>query len=682
MGKLNNLLCVFSINKNKPRFYFSLFIFLTIFLAMAGDTLAMEVAGRAADIYSGASNSNPMYMAAYNGKLYFQADGNDGSGKELWTYDGTTASLAADISSGSSGSNPAYLTVYNGKLYFSAYTDATGLELWSYDGTTASLEKDIYSGAVGSVPSQLVVYDGKLYFSANVFDGKGTELWAYDGSIASRVADIYSGASSSYPAYLTVFDGKLYFRATGDATHGTELWCYDGSIVSLAADIYEGSESANPGFLAVYNDILYFQANGNDGAGTELWSYDGTTASRAADIYSGFTSGDPRYMQAFDGKLYFTAKGSLMTGYELWSYDGTSTSLAADIWSSFGDSFPQFLAVYNDELYFSADGNDGAGIELWHFFEDAPPEVGTTSPANGVTITPTSSLQVTFNEDMLHDGSDAAADYADNYLLVEAMGDGFQTTTCNDTDFTNDTRISVNTAVYSNNDGEGPYRATLTVNGGIALPAGTYRLLVCGTTSVEDLVGNKLNGGTDTVVDFRVRAQANPDTLPQTGFAPGVITRLPLQPAADQYADLGSLWLEIPSLGVAAPIQGVPVAGGEWDVSWLGDAVGWLEGTAFPTLAGNSVLSAHVYDANGQPGLFKDLDTLKWADKLIVHAYGQAYVYEVRQVEQYVQPHDMTSVLEHQDYPWLTLVTCKGYDEVQDTYLWRVVVQAVQVEID
>ena len=69
-------------------------------------------------------------------------------------------------------------------------------------------------------------------------------------------------------------------------------------------------------------------------------------------------------------------------------------------------------------------------------------------------------------------------------------------------------------------------------------------------------------------------------------------------------------------------------------------------------------------------------------DEVLVHAYGQAYVYEVRSVEKYVQPDDTSSVFKHEDYPWLTLITCKGFDEDNDTYNWRVVVRAVQTQID
>ena len=39
---------------------------------------------RVADIYSGASSSTPSYLTVLNNELYFQADGNDGAGTELW----------------------------------------------------------------------------------------------------------------------------------------------------------------------------------------------------------------------------------------------------------------------------------------------------------------------------------------------------------------------------------------------------------------------------------------------------------------------------------------------------------------------------------------------------------------------------------------------------------------------
>jgi len=171
----------------------------------------------------------------------------------------------------------------------------------------------------------------------------------------------------------------------------------------------------------------------------------------------------------------------------------------------------------------------------------------------------------------------------------------------------------------------------------------------------------------------------NSPVLPGTGFAANRITTLPQQSTA--YANLGDLWLEIPRLGVQMAIVGVPQqADGGWDVSWLGNAAGWLNGTAFPTWSGNSVLTGHVYTADGNPGPFVHLNSLWWGDQVIVHAWGAQYIYEVRSVLQ-VAPGQVSSVITHKAQPWVTLITCRGYDEASNSYNYRVAVQAVLVEV-
>ncbi len=168
--------------------------------------------------------------------------------------------------------------------------------------------------------------------------------------------------------------------------------------------------------------------------------------------------------------------------------------------------------------------------------------------------------------------------------------------------------------------------------------------------------------------------------LPATGFNPGQKTILPEQPLNKAYPYLDDLWLEIPTLGLNIPIVGVPLIDNKWDVSWLGDQAGWLNGTAFPTHAGNSVISAHVYDASGNPGPFVNLGTLVWGDQIFIHAFAQEYEYSVQDVLQVV-PGAISTVLRHEEYPWLTLITCQGYDETSGSYRTRVVVRAVQVAI-
>ncbi|MEW6505265.1 MAG: sortase [Chloroflexota bacterium] len=174
-------------------------------------------------------------------------------------------------------------------------------------------------------------------------------------------------------------------------------------------------------------------------------------------------------------------------------------------------------------------------------------------------------------------------------------------------------------------------------------------------------------------------AQISVPVLPATGFAPQRVTPLPVEPAGGAYSSLPDLLLEIPALGVRRPIVGVPLQNGQWDLTWLSSQIGWLEGSAYPTLAGNTALTAHVYDANGLPGAFVNLHTLKWGDVILIRTPNATYHYEVREVRR-VQPTDL-SVMRHEERDWLTLITCQGYQEVQNRYQWRVAVRAVLVKV-
>jgi len=194
---------------------------------------------------------------------------------------------------------------------------------------------------------------------------------------------------------------------------------------------------------------------------------------------------------------------------------------------------------------------------------------------------------------------------------------------------------------------------------------GTYN-----NTAVLNYSGAQVSASGRVVVDL--------SSLPETGFAPNVITDLSQKPPVI-YAETGELMVEIPALGINIPIVGVPLQNGEWDVSWLGNQAGWLEGSAFPSWTGNSVLTGHVYGANGLPGPFIDVHELSYGDNVIIHVDGQMYTYKV-QMNKVVDPDDL-SIFEHETLDWLTLVTCKDYDEETNSYEKRVVVRAVLVDV-
>ncbi len=310
---------------------------------------------------------------------------------------------------------------------------------------------------------------------------------------------------------------------------------------------------------------------------------------------------------------------------------------------------------------------------------------------DGTMEGPITSITVQFSRDandpVGHDDPDDVTN-PDNYMLIQPGEDGdYDTLGCAAPGFhADDFLIPVGPVSYDNTGGNGQFNAEVTVNNGEKLPDGEYRFFICGSTSIVDenlvaLAGDGVTSGTDSVLDFTVQAPAASHDLPATGFPPGIVTDLPDDHSRASFTST-VLELEIPTLNVRSHIVGVPLIEKGWNLTWLGNQVGWLHGTAFPSWEGNSVVTAHVVDANGQPGLFNDLNRLEWGDEVIVHAYGQEYVYAVRTIEEFVDPQDTADVFQHEDYPWLTLITCKGYDQESASYRWRVVVRAVQVRID
>jgi len=168
--------------------------------------------------------------------------------------------------------------------------------------------------------------------------------------------------------------------------------------------------------------------------------------------------------------------------------------------------------------------------------------------------------------------------------------------------------------------------------------------------------------------------------LPATGFAPGRVSVLPSQPAEKSYNAMNNMWLEIPDLGVVLPIVGVPLSGEGWDLTWLSNQAGYLNGTTLPGDVGTTGLTAHVTLADGTPGPFRNLNRLYWGNKVILHVDGYRYTFEVRESRS-VLPRDL-SVFKKDGYTWLTLLTCEGYVPWLDTYNYRLAVRAVLLKVE
>ena len=157
------------------------------------------------------------------------------------------------------------------------------------------------------------------------------------------------------------------------------------------------------------------------------------------------------------------------------------------------------------------------------------------------------------------------------------------------------------------------------------------------------------------------------------------VTSLPAQPRNMAYAST-DMRIEIPSLDVKISIVGVPKTSAGWDVTWLDRQAGWIDGSAYPTWSGNSVITAHVWDALNRPGPFARLKELKYGDQVKIHAFGQVYVYEVRETTT-ISPKDTKAMLKHQEKAWLTLITCEDFQELTKDYSSRRMVRAVLVSV-
>ena len=319
----------------------------------------------------------------------------------------------------------------------------------------------------------------------------------------------------------------------------------------------------------------------------------------------------------------------------------------------------------------------GAACDIGAYEYATPPVVASHSLQASYTGSGPNSFTVTFSKAVADPAGNSGQDDVTNpanYLLIEKGGNGAaDTASCAGGVAGDDVQQTVTTVAYNGTT----YTSTVTLAG--ALPIGNYRLFVCGTTSIVDTANNPLNNGlSDATFDFTVQSRAA--SLPETGFPMGRVTTLPEQPPAKAYTD-SAMTLEIPKLGVSMPIVGVPASTDGWNVTWLGDAAGWLEGSAFPTWAGNTVITGHVWDAYNQPGPFAELKTLHYGDTIEIYAWGQVYTYEVRESKVFWSRTASSRVFRHEETDVLTLLTCEGYNPFTGNYFFRRAVRAVLVDV-
>ena len=474
-------------------------------------------------------------------------------------------------------------------------------------------------------------------------------------------------------------DGTVYALASA----GTSLFV-GGAFTTI------GGQSRNHiALIDTSNDFLTSPFNFYDTGTAMSWNpgADGPVKALQMDASDLYVGGGFTHIGGLD-RNHLALLGSDFTGNT-----GIPTS-----WNPNLNDYVYSIYKFGSKVYVGGDfdTSDGMGLAA---FGPVPTTMGSSEPADGGTLASGSSkISVQFSDAVVSGGGQYAADNDANFLLIGRGPNGiFDTTSTSNTAICtsphvpvgDDVNIPIDSIVYTSGN------KTSTLNFSSPLADGQYRLFVCGAASIHNLAGDPINGGANIMLSFSVAAAGSgssasgsgasgskdPKTLPFTGFAPNRVTALPEQPAGLAYTKMSGLWLEIPSQKVQAEIVGVPQVNSNWDVSWLGKDAGWLNGTAFPTWEGNSVLTAHVTDANGLPGPFANLKNLAYGNKIVVHLYGEKYTFEVRQ-SRMVFPDTTAYAFEHlKDHSYLTLITCQGYNFLTDSYMFRRVVRAVLVSV-
>ena len=598
----------------------------------------------AADVNEGAPSSAPNQLAAIGSTLFFAAD-DDEYGQELWRISPpyTQAFRVSDINPDDGSARPEYITAVGDTLFFRADDGTHGYELWRSQPpyTSAEMVTDLNPGAEGSLPHELTPVGSALFFAAN--DGSsGTELWKTESPFTSaeRVADIAVGPPGSNPDELTRTGWILLFSA--DDTQGRELWKCTPPYINTCEMVSDVNSvgNANVKELTFVKDILFFTANDGE-YGQELWMsespYNVLTTRAVNDFSTRSYNTYPSDLHAIGDTLFYTASIGFI-GMEPWKvvppYGKTQMTRVADINSTsfFWGSFPYGKMSIGETLFFIANDNK-YGFELW---KSVPPyDDDSTKRISGIRA----GMGTGDIQELTAAGS----------VLFFTADDG-----------KHGRELWRSVPPYTD------VELVKDLNGGAA--SSNPEAL----TALGDSLFFAANDGRKGIELWKV---SNSFSLPASGFAPARFTPRAGQPAALQQVD--DLVLEIPKLGQTLPIVGVPYAQDQWDLTWLGSQAGYLEGSAYPTWNGNTVLTAHAALSNGLDGPFARLSELRWGDSIVIHANGQRFLYEVRTVEQ-VDPQD-ASVFEHEELDWLTLLTCAQYDPATDRYLTRLAVRAVRV---
>lgn len=200
------------------------------------------------------------------------------------------------------------------------------------------------------------------------------------------------------------------------------------------------------------------------------------------------------------------------------------------------------------------------------------------------------------------------------------------------------------------------------------------------------LLGGGESAGDEALHDFETaqailnRQTAPPNTADASASAD--VATSTLFPTPDLSGEVGAERLiYFPQADTAGRIVTAVRIPGGWDITYLQDLVGHLEGTSWLGETGNTVLAGHFEDQRGNPGPFRYLYSAEIGDEITIedNRTNSFTTYVVTDV--FTTDPDDVEVLRHSESPKLTLITCDNWNPERETYAERVVVIAEPSDI-
>ncbi len=272
-----------------------------------------------ANVAPDAGSAAPTELTAVGSRIFFVANGDGQSGRNLWYTDiNGVITDSIEFGGAQAGTSPAQLTSHAGYIFYAVNgNDGAGIELWHTDATTLEttrpfdLEpKDPNSNIAGLTSSAF----GLLFAASDGFEGQRPYRYDPNESAApSRLANVAdTGVSGIVQFRVNAGNDRVFFAGDSRGELDAELWVYSG-LTDSASEIDINSGPTGPGSSSPTNfsqlgDRIVFSAIRND-VGRELWCTDGTVAntSLVADINPGAANSDPRNLFYFDDKIVFVA---------------------------------------------------------------------------------------------------------------------------------------------------------------------------------------------------------------------------------------------------------------------------------------------------------------------------------------------------------------------------------------